>query len=174
MWAKEAATRRSVSSPKPSPTSPSRLSSLAVRLAWRPGAGCGGFFAGDHRGSGSWSNGCSGTPKTAYSAQCGAPFGDGGGDGDTSCHVGAPGNTSYCTDSCPCTEGEGDCDHDTQCAGILACQEQGTVDRCARRTDACRDVRPTADCLRWASRGWCARDPEGMTERCCATCDASN
>ncbi len=134
--------------------------------AWSPGAGCGGFFAGDHRGSGLWSNGCSGTSKTGYSAQCGAPFGG----VVTSCHVGAPGNSSYCTDSCPCDEGEGDCDGKTQCKANLICQEQGTVDRCVRDSGGtCRDS--NANCSSWARRGECSKNPGYMLTNCCASCN---
>lgn len=106
--------------------------------AWEPGPTCGGFFAGDHRGSGRWSNWCSGTPTSGYSAQCGAPFSDGGGNGSGDdggddggdCHDGAPDSRSYCSRACPCEQDEGDCDGDAQCAGNLVCREMGSVDRC--------------------------------------------
>lgn len=37
------------------------------------------------------------------------------------CHVGAPGDETYCTETCPCTIGEGDCDSSNQCEDGLRC-----------------------------------------------------
>jgi hypothetical protein len=58
--------------------------------------------------------------------------GTSGGGGGGSCHTVPPNDSDYCTSSCPCNEGEGDCDRDSQCAGNLVCREQGSVDRCVR------------------------------------------
>lgn len=54
----------------------------AATGAWDAGPDCGGFFAGNHEGSGSWSDWCAGTPASGYSDACGEPFGDDG-DGTT-------------------------------------------------------------------------------------------
>lgn len=51
--------------------------------AWDPGPDCGGFFAGDHTGSGTWSDWCEGTPASGPSDECGQPFGGGGGSPGT-------------------------------------------------------------------------------------------
>jgi hypothetical protein len=45
--------------------------------AWDPGPECGGFFAGDENGSGTWDDWCAGTPSSGYSDACGAPYDDG-------------------------------------------------------------------------------------------------
>ena len=54
--------------------------------AWDPGPECGGFYTGDHTGTGSsgtWADWCGGElPASGYGAQCGEPFGGGDGDGD--------------------------------------------------------------------------------------------
>jgi len=38
-----------------------------------------------------------------------------------SCHTGEVGSLNYCSESCTCQNGEGDCDKDTECTGILTC-----------------------------------------------------
>ncbi|MEM6291403.1 MAG: trypsin-like serine protease [Myxococcota bacterium] len=52
--------------------------------AWDPTPDCGGFFAGDEVGVGTWADWCSGTPRSGSSDACGAPFDDGSGSGSTS------------------------------------------------------------------------------------------
>lgn len=47
---------------------------------WKPTKDCGKFYMGDQKGHGSWGDGCEGTPVSGYSATCGDPFGDGGGE----------------------------------------------------------------------------------------------
>ncbi len=61
------------------------------------------------------------------------PSSGGGGDqppptGD--CHTVPPNHSAYCTSSCPCTAGEGDCDSDAECAGSLVCKQQSGTDIC--------------------------------------------
>ncbi len=41
--------------------------------------------------------------------------------GGGNCHVGANGGASFCTNSCQCDAGEGDCDSDAQCNPGLTC-----------------------------------------------------
>ena len=54
-----------------------------------------------------WVGGCSGSSN--------------GGNGGASCHTKPIGDYGYCTSSCKCAEGEGDCDGDTQCNTGLVC-----------------------------------------------------
>jgi hypothetical protein len=49
---------------------------------WEPGPDCGGFFAGDENGSGTWADWCAGTPASGPGDECGEGGGDGDGDGD--------------------------------------------------------------------------------------------
>ncbi len=49
---------------------------------WEAGPDCGGFFAGDHEGSGTWPDWCAGTDVAGWSSSCGGAFDDGAGDGD--------------------------------------------------------------------------------------------
>lgn len=51
------------------------------------------------------------------------------------CHTGRQGSGSYCSDSCPCDEGEGDCDSDAQCADGLVCEQQAGTDFCVQPQD---------------------------------------
>ncbi|MBU1179512.1 hypothetical protein KJ885_01065, partial [Patescibacteria group bacterium] len=37
------------------------------------------------------------------------------------CHKGKNGNFSYCTSSCPCDKGQGDCDSNKECKSGLKC-----------------------------------------------------
>jgi hypothetical protein len=60
-------------------------------------------------------------------AEAGGSSGDGG-----SCHIVAIYHSDFCTSSCPCNEGEGDCDRDSQCAPGLVCEERGKVDVCVK------------------------------------------
>lgn len=41
--------------------------------------------------------------------------------GGGSCHAGAIGGGAYCSSSCPCDDGEGDCDSDSECASGTSC-----------------------------------------------------
>ena len=41
--------------------------------------------------------------------------------GSSSCHSGTNGGASYCSTSCPCAEGYGDCDSDAECLPGLIC-----------------------------------------------------
>jgi len=52
-----------------------------VTGVWDPGPECGGFFAGNELGSGTWNDWCEGTPASVPSDECGPAFGDGGDDG---------------------------------------------------------------------------------------------
>lgn len=72
--------------------------------AWDAGPECGGFFAGDHNGSGTWSDWCSGTAAGGLSDECGAAFGDGGDDGADD---GATGDDGSDGDDSPTADGEG-------------------------------------------------------------------
>ncbi len=46
----------------------------------------------------------------------------------TSCHPSAAGSWNYCSASCTCAEGEGECDSDAECDAGLACQDNvGTL-----------------------------------------------
>jgi hypothetical protein len=61
--------------------------------AWDAGPDCGGFFAGDHQGSGTWNDWCAGTPASGYSDECGDPHGEDpdGTDTDTDSETGGGG-----------------------------------------------------------------------------------
>jgi hypothetical protein len=56
------------------------------------------------------------------------------------CHQGQPFGWTYCSDSCPCDEGMGDCDEDSECKSGLRCAHNtgarygagGTVDVCEK------------------------------------------
>lgn len=43
---------------------------------WEPGPECTGFFSGDHNGSGTWADWCTGTPAAGNSATCGPAYSD--------------------------------------------------------------------------------------------------
>ncbi len=45
----------------------------------------------------------------------------GGSGGPSSCHTGSNGDWSYCSSSCPCDDGEGDCDSDSECSSGTTC-----------------------------------------------------
>jgi hypothetical protein len=62
----------------------------------------------------------------------GGSSGGGSSGGGGSCHTVPPRDSNYCTSSCPCNEGEGDCDNDSQCSGSLKCEERGSVDICVK------------------------------------------
>ena len=46
---------------------------------------------------------------------------------DYGCHVGVPGDSGYCTATCPCTAGEGTCISDYQCQNGLICSNQSST-----------------------------------------------
>lgn len=47
-------------------------------------------------------------------------------ESDSACHVGQNGEAAYCTEECPCTAGEGDCqESDALCALGLQCRDTG-------------------------------------------------
>ena len=76
---------------------------------------------------------------------------------------------AYCTDECPCGEGEGDCDTSSQCAGGLVCEEEHVL----RVGRACPSwMRPDAECCynigHASGRDQCAGLSEG------APCDDAN
>ena len=56
---------------------------------------------------------------SCLSASCGG--GGGGGGGGGSCHSGSPGSANYCSASCPCDDGEGDCDSNSECTNGTTC-----------------------------------------------------
>ena len=49
---------------------------------------------------------------------------------DNGCHIYSPGHSSYCSSSCPCDKGEGDCDNDSQCKDGLVCEQRSGTDFC--------------------------------------------
>lgn len=51
---------------------------------------------------------------------------------DADCHIYKPGNEKYCTSSCRCKEGEGDCDNDSECKSGLVCKQQSGTDHCVK------------------------------------------
>jgi len=46
------------------------------------------------------------------------------------CHTVPPNDSAYCTSSCPCGQGEGDCDSDAECTGNLVCRQKSGTDVC--------------------------------------------
>ena len=53
-------------------------------------------------------------------------------DNTGDCHEFKPGHGSYCSSSCKCNEGEGDCDNDSQCKPGLVCKQQTGTDFCVK------------------------------------------
>lgn len=51
--------------------------------SWNPTKECGSFYKGDHKGHGTWADGCKGTPVSGYSSLCGPAFdgSEGGSEG---------------------------------------------------------------------------------------------
>ena len=66
-----------------------------------------------------------------------AGFVDDGGD----CHTEPLYDSDYCTSGCPCDEGEGDCDNDSQCTGDLVCVQYSGTDYCEAPSSP-----PPSDC----------------------------
>ncbi|MCD6398639.1 MAG: hypothetical protein J7L08_01855, partial [Candidatus Aenigmarchaeota archaeon] len=62
----------------------------------------------------------------------------------SSCHKGSPGSWSYCSDTCKCNAGEGDCDYtgtDRQCvAGTVCVKDVGAKYGWSSRIDVCEAV----------------------------------
>ena len=87
---------------------------------------------------------CSLSGKTCTNGQC---------DGED-CHTGELGSMSYCTDSCKCGEGEGDCDGlgtDKQCdSGLICVKDVGANYGFSSGTDVCEKVGD--DCTPHASK----------------------
>ena len=48
------------------------------------------------------------------------------------CHEFKPGHGKYCSSSCKCSEGQGDCDKDSECKAGLKCKQQSGTDFCVR------------------------------------------
>ncbi len=72
-----------------------------------------------------------------------------------SCHTVPVNDSNYCTNSCLCNLGEGDCDSNAQCATGLICEERGAVDVC---------VKPTTD------PGSCHTVPVNDSNYCTSSC----
>ena len=70
------------------------------------------------------SNAGSFTINVQYDGSAGSGSSSGG---SSSCHQGTNGGSSYCSASCPCSEGHGDCDSDVECeSGLICAQNVGT------------------------------------------------
>jgi len=72
------------------------------------------------------------------------------------CHVGADGAYNYCSEDCPCDEGQGDCDTDDECGEGLTCVDDvGSRYGYVWYTDVC-----ASDCHVWADGAYnfCSED----------------
>ncbi|MFK7929245.1 MAG: trypsin-like serine protease [Myxococcota bacterium] len=89
----------------------------AATGAWEPTEACGGFFAGNDEGEGTWNDWCEGTDVSGYSESCGAPFesNDPGGTDDTD----DPDQTDGTDDTDGVQAGCG-CSHSAPAGGYLA------------------------------------------------------
>ena len=99
---------------------------------------------------------------------------DGGGNDSGDCHEFKPGHGSYCTNSCQCDEGEGDCDSDAQCKSGLVCKQQSGTDFCVKTagggddndTGDCHEFKPghgsycSSDCTCDEGEGDCDKDAD--------------
>jgi len=65
-------------------------------------------------------------------ASCDAGGGNNTGGGE-SCHTVPANDSDYCTASCPCSAGEGDCDSSSECTAGLTCVQRSGTDYCERR-----------------------------------------
>ncbi len=78
-------------------------------------------------------------------------------DGLTGCHTTLPGSYNYCSTTCPCDDGEGQCTDDTECnTGLTCVADQGTASGYAWYVDVC-----LSDCHAGISAGaynYCAPD----------------
>jgi hypothetical protein len=72
------------------------------------------------------------------------------------CHGGnPPGDADYCTDTCKCNYGEGDCDNNNQCADGLVCvNDLGPHFQYGSSTDVC--IRPLSDENQLSDHNWTA------------------
>ncbi len=66
---------------------------------WKPTAECGGFFAGDTGGVGTWANACQGTPVVAKSATCASGVPDAGARDATLAEAGATNDAATTMDA---------------------------------------------------------------------------
>jgi len=99
----------------------------------KPSTGGGGSCSDSNTNCSAWARNGECTRNPGYMlTNCCASCNAGGGTGG-SCHTVPANDSSYCTSSCTCKEGEGDCDSNSQCGSGLVCQEQGSVDRCVRQ-----------------------------------------
>jgi len=84
------------------------------------------------------------------SLACGSSGGSGGGSsggssGSSNCHAAPLWSMIYCTSSCPCDAGQGDCDYDSDCKGSLVCKQNvgakygqsSGMDVCEANTPSC-------------------------------------
>lgn len=63
---------------------------------------------------------------------------------NAACSVGVPGDETYCTETCPCTIGEGDCDSSNQCEEGLTCSfNVGAEYGFAATVDVCTCLDPS-------------------------------
>ena len=86
--------------------------------------------------------------------------------GSTSCHVGAHGSWDYCSASCPCDAGEGDCDNDSECApGLICAQNVGSTYGWGSGVDVCES--PTGSPAGSTS---CHAGANGSWNYCSASC----
>lgn len=105
------------------------------------------------------------------------------------CHSGQPFGWEYCSPSCPCGKGMGDCDSAADCKSGLSCSHNvGSTFGAASTVDVCEDPPPSSgtgnpgygDCYHGGIRGKCqpqgqpcsgsTRDglcPGGNTIKCC-------
>ncbi len=114
------------------------------------------------------------------------PTGGGGGEPPTGdCHTVPPNHSDYCTSSCRCAEGQGDCDSSAECTGNLMCQQREGVDTCVTRSGGTVPP-PQAGCTRpprvisdggtgyGACEGDCDRDSDCVGDLVCFQADTGD
>jgi V8-like Glu-specific endopeptidase len=90
----------------------------------------------------------------------------------SSCHVGSNGGWSYCSTSCPCDNGEGDCDSDAECNSGTECVDNvGANYGWASTVDVCETTSNPNSCVGFcgaqASGGcWCDSGCAGFGDCC--------
>ena len=91
---------------------------------------------------------------------------------EASCHVGVNGDAGYCSESCKCDAGEGDCDNDDQCEADAACANNVGEEYdcggspCPASRDFCqRTKRPTTFPTTRATKAPTARATKAPTAR---------
>ncbi len=89
----------------------------------------------------------------------------GGGGGSTGCSGYPLGDYDYCSSSCPCSAGEGDCDGDSECASGLSCVNSVGAD-CGFSSDV--DV-----CEGGGGSTGCSGYPLGDYDHCSSSCPCS-